>query len=106
MSLLERSIGAGEGAFYSLIGFVFVFLGITLLILIFMLFGMIMKRINERGEKKRAEAQAKAVMEAPAVPEEGEIPPEVVAAISAALYAYYEREQVKCDFVVRRIKRI
>ena len=93
----------GDGAFYAVFGFVFVFLGITLLILFFTLFGMVMKRINERGESKRKAAQEKAVAAAPVTTAEDGVSPEVVAAITAAIAAYYEGEQVKCDFVVRRI---
>ena len=106
MNLLERSIGAGEGAFYSVFGFVFVFLGIALLILVFTLLGIIMKHINERGEKTRKEAQERAVAASPVTTTEEGVSPEVVAAITAAIAAYYEGEQVKCDFVVRRIKKI
>ncbi len=96
----------GDGAFYAVFGFVFVFLGITLLILFFTLFGMVMKRVNARGENKRQAAREKAVAASPVTHAEEGIPPEVVAAITAAIAAYYEGEQVKCDFVVRRIKKI
>ncbi len=107
MDLLDSwfKFNVGEGAFYAVFGFVFVFLGIALLILFFMLLGMIMKRVNARAEKKRAPRQPAATSaEAPARDEE--LSPEVLAVITAAIAAYYEGEQVKCDFVVRRIKRI
>ena len=93
----------GDGAFYAIFGLVFVILGIALLVGIFMGLGAVMKRVNERTKKKAAPKQ-----EAPAAPQQIEdgVSPEVVAAITAALMAYYEEEQVKCDFVVKRIKRI
>ena len=96
-------LAIGDAAFYAIFGFAFVFLGIVLLIGIFMLLGLIMKQVNARKTKKQ-EAKAVPAELVPAV-EEG-VSPEVVAAITAALMAYYEEEKVKCDFVVRRIKRI
>ena len=93
----------GDGAFYALFGLIFVILGITLLVLIFTGLGGAMKRINAR--KAKAAAPKQETPAAPSAPEDG-VSPEVVAAITAALMAYYEEEQVKCDFVVKRIKRI
>ena len=94
----------GDGALFAVFGLVFVILGISLLVLIFTALGAVMKRVNL---KKNAPKQNIV----PAHPltsgekEEG-IPPEVVAAITGALMAYFERENVKCDFVVRRIKKL
>ncbi len=102
MNLLDSSISIGDGAIYSVFGLVFVMLGISLLVLIFMLFGFGMKKWNER---KKKEPPAPAPAPAPAEAAEG-IPPEVVAAITAAVAVYLEGEQVKCDFVVRRIRKI
>lgn len=134
----------GEPFLYALIGFVVVFLGICLLILIIWLIGLLMRKTNnlavitehkQRSAQKKAEKavhldqerqareyqeklkkgeitqeefqhdiDALAVSEQ-AAPEE-EIPPEVVAAIMAAIMAYYEKESPKAEFVVRRIKRL
>ena len=107
MNLLDGwfKFNVGEGAFYAVFGFVFVFVGIALLILIFTLLGMLMKRINERRAKKQEKTAETALSELPAAEEE-ELSPEIVAVISAAVAAYYESERGKCDFVVRRIKRI
>lgn len=104
-------IDIGEGAFYSVFGFVFVFLGITLLILIFTALGAVMKKVNAREKKPKKEkgkpaVQAKAPLpQAVPAAEEG-LSPELVAVISAAIMAYYEGTKQKCDFVVRRIKRL
>ncbi len=105
MELLDSffKIDLGEGAFYAVFGFVFVFAGIALLIGIFALFGYIMKRVN--GRKRQTEENVSSVSNVPPVTDEG-IPPETVAAIAAALAAYYEEAPQKCDFVVRRIKRL
>ena len=90
----------GEGAFYAVFGLLFVVLGITLLVLIFTALGAIMKKVGaKKGKAKSAPAPA-------AKPEiEEGIPPEVVAAIMAAVTAYYSEEPRKCEFVVRRIKK-
>lgn len=100
-------INLGEGAFYAAFGFIFVFLGITLLVVLFTLLGLGMKKFNARKprqKKVKRKKGEKILAEAPK-PEE-EISPETVAVISAAIAAYYERENVPCDFVVRRIKKL
>lgn len=94
----------GDGAVYALLGFVIVFLGIVLLVLIFTALGKVMTSLPKRKAKKSAEEpQISAPNESTA---EGEIPPEVVAVITAAVAAMLEGEKSKCEFVVRRIKRL
>ncbi len=110
-SLLDGffKVDIGEGAFFAVFGFIFVFLGIALLILIFTGLGLIMKKVNarkkhadpvvvEHGKEKTAPAEVKQT-------EEG-LSPALVAVITAAIAAYYEDETQKCDFVVRRIKKL
>lgn len=92
----------GEGAFYAVFGFTFVFFGILLLILILSGVGKIMSKINAKKMKDVAPIQPPKIER---VEEEG-VSPEVVAAITAALMAYYQEEESKCDFVVRRIKKV
>ncbi len=106
MNLLDAwfKMDVGEGAFYAVFGLVFVIFGIVLLVLLFSGLGLLMRKITERREK-REEGKAP-VPQRQAVPEEEEIPPEVVAAITAALAVYMEGEKQKCDFVVRRIRKI
>jgi len=102
----------GEGAFYAVFGFIFVFVGIVVLILIFSLIGLIMKKWNARPKKQKAkkakkENVANVPMPAPEqVERDGRIPPETVAVIAAAIAAYYEGNKSRCDFVVKRIKRL
>lgn len=97
----------GEGAFYAVFGFVFVFIGIALLILIFSLIGWINKKINER-EKGKSDANkvkddsARLLQSS----QDDAISPEIVAVITAAIAAYYDGEKSQCDFVVKRIKRL
>ena len=95
----------GEGAFYSVFGFIVVFIGIVLLIFILFLIGKVIEWV--RGKKKGG-APARQDVPAPASPPaaEDEVPPEVVAAIAAALTEYYREEGATCGFVVRRIRKL
>lgn len=100
-------IDLGEGAFYSVFGFVFVFLGIVVLIAIFTLLGLVMKKLNARPKRaKNAQKNAETVAAAEEQEAEESVPPEVVAAITAALACYTEAERQKCDFVVKRIRKL
>lgn len=112
LNLLDwLKIPIGDATFYAIFGFLFVFLGIVVLILIFTLLGLVMKKINTRKAKpKKAKSQEKERVPVEAQPilqaESTEIPPEVIAVITAAIAACLESENATCDFVVRRIKRI
>lgn len=107
-NLLDQwfKLDVGEGAFYAVFGFVFVFLGIALLIAIIYLVGFVMTKVNARRSAKK-ETERPVPPAAPSAPvvEEG-ISPEMVAAITAALAVYMEEERARCDFVVRRIRRV
>lgn len=110
LNLLDSwfKLDPGEGAFYAVFGFLFVFFGIVVLILIFTLLGMLMKRINARSKREK---KPKNVQTAPDAKDEVSaqaegLSPEVIAAIAAALAAYCEESGGKCDFVVKRIKKI
>ena len=109
-------INLGEGAFYAVFGFLFVFLGIALLIGIFTVLGIVMKKFNARkptpNTKQKLEkkphadkADKRALLLAEEASEEG-ISKELVAVISAAVAAYCGQNAQNCDFVVRRIKRL
>ncbi len=106
MSLLDSSfkLNLGEGAFYAAFGLVFVVLGIVLLVLVFTGLGALMERLKKR--KAASPAEKAEVKAAPAPEEKEEVTPELVAAITAALMAYFGQEESKCDFVVRRIKKL
>lgn len=102
----------GEPFLYALIGFVVVFVGIALIIFIIWLIGLIMRKTNnleflsrKKGENAKNEPnQANATSSAKA--EGDDVPDEVKAAIIAAIMAYYEEKQEKCQFTVKRIKRL
>lgn len=97
----------GEGAFYALFGFLIVFTGIVILILLFTALGKIMKQANKpRSLRKRKKEESEEAPSAEAAVIEEGITHELVAVISAAIALYYEGENVKCDFVVKRIRKL
>lgn len=98
----------GEGAFDAVFGLVFVILGITLLVLLFTALGAVMNKINakKRAPKENTVPDHPLIVGEVKEKEDEGITPEVIAAISAAVAAYLEQENVKCDFVVRRIRKI
>lgn len=102
----------GEPFIYALIGFAIVFLGILLIIGIIWLLGLIMRKTNnlEFLTKKREKKNVVESVEEAAKQEEqavsDDIPDEVKAAIIAAIMAYYQEKEEKCQFTVKRIKRI
>ena len=99
-------INLGDGAFYALFGFLFLFSGITLLVAIFSVLGVIMKKVNARKPKiKKIKSKVKDPSDS-AEKSDDEVSPETIAAIMAAISAIYESENATCDFVVKRIKRL
>ena len=96
----------GETAINALVGFLVVFAGIGFLILVVWLVGKLMAKAKMQPKKQsvaKAEPQKPVVKPAPV--EDG-IDEETVAVIMAALAAYYETNKPKCEFTVKRIKRI
>lgn len=101
----------GEAALYALLGFLMVFAGIAFLIFVVWLVGKIMsKTTGKKADKKVSETQAKAKEEDKTAlarkSETEEITDETVAVITAAIMAYYQQNNPKCEFTVKRIKRI
>lgn len=99
-----------EALVYALIGFAIVFVGITIIIAVIWLIGLLMRKtdnlafLTNRGKKKKA--QPEPIAQPQEVASDEDVPDEVKAAIVAAIMAYYESEQPKCEFIVKRIKRI
>ncbi len=105
-----QEVSIGVAALYALIGFMVVFFGISFLIFVVWAVGKIMERSNVTTKnKKKTQEQPTlndAVAESLAVSEADEISEETVAVITAALMAYYQKNNPKCEFTVKRIKRI
>ena len=103
----------GEPLLYALIGFLVVFVGIAIIIFIIWLLGLIMRKTNnlEFLSKKRVKKEINRVEEVHGEQtvissQSDEIPEEVKVAIMAAIMAYYEEKQDKCQVTVKRIKRL
>lgn len=100
----------GEAALYALIGLLVVFVGIALIIFIIWLVGLLMRKTNDlefltKKRKKAEKRQPDAPQDAANITAD-EISDEVKAAIVAAIMAYYEEKEEKCQFTVKRIKRL
>ena len=100
-----RAVGLDEAALYALLGFLVVFIGIALLIFIVWAVGKIMQNTGKTNAPTKATQSVQpAVQPTPSAKEE--LDEETVAVITAALMAYYQKNNPQCDFIVRRIKRI
>ncbi len=105
-----KMIEIPEALLYALIGFSIVFLGIAFLIAIVWGVGKFMQMKN--GTPKKVSVPSKTVEKASTTPtvsnmKEEELDEETVAVITAAIMAYYEQTSgPKCEFRVKRIKRI
>ena len=106
-----KHVGIGEAAIDALLGFIVVFIGIAFLVFVVWLVGYIMRKTSgkqpiKKKEKVENEALANKAAASPVLETSEDISEEVVAAITAALMAYYAKEKPKCEFTVKRIKRI
>lgn len=99
-----RTVGVGEAALYALLGFLVVFIGIAFLIFVVWLVGKIVGTIETKLQEKQAETAD--VPQPSAENAEDELSEETLAVITAALMAYYQKNNPKCEFTVKRIKRI
>ena len=111
----SRFVGFGEAALYGLIGYAVVFFGIAFLIFIVWAVGQVLSKNkgkavskNKAVQKEEKEAVAENVNTAKTenVVETEEISEETIAIITAAIMAYYEQNNPKCEFTLKRIKRI
>ena len=100
-----RTVPIGEAALLALLGFAVVFLGIAFLIFIVWAVGQIMVKMEGKKAPKTVKTEEKPANVATTEASE-EITEETVAVIMAAIMAYYEQTNPKCEFTVKRIKRI
>ncbi len=99
-------LNIGEALVYALLGFAVTFVGIVILIFFVWVYGKIIKSVQREAAKKAgAKAEAEKAEDTVAAAD-GEISAEVRVAIVAAIAAYYEGEKSKCEFKVKRIKRL
>jgi len=98
----------GEPLLYALIGLLVVFAGIIIIICVIQLVGLINRKFTNEEAAKEPQPIIEEVKAEKAVAADtsDEVPDEVKAAIVAAIMAYYSANQEKCEFTVKRIKRI
>ena len=106
----KRVVGVGEAALYAILGFAVVFLGIAFLIFVVWAIGKLLVKFDAKKttqKQKTVETKTEIVNEV-AVSQSSEdvLSEETVAVITAALMAYYQKNNPKCEFTVKRIKRI
>ena len=101
-----------EVGLYGLIGYAVVFLGIAFLIFIVWAVGKLLAKANDKTastakkttvEEKKDTANTTAE---PIVVQSDEVSEETLAVITAAIMAYYEKNNPKCEFTLKRIKRM
>ena len=113
----SRFVGFGEVSLYALLGFATVFLGIAFLIFVVWVAGKILGKANtqvrakkeivsNKTQKDSESATNEAETVTQIVGETEEISEETIAIITAAIMAYYEKNNPKCEFTLKRIKRI
>lgn len=104
----EGSLSFGEACVYALIGFALIFIGILIIIFIIKLIGIIMQKTDNLAFLTKKKNKKKSAEQSPAQTntDGDEVPDEIKAAIIAAIMAYYTAEKPKCDFKVKRIRRI
>ena len=99
-----REIPISEAALYALLGFLVVFAGIIFLIAVVWLVGKVMNTPKTKTEKSDVEVPAS--IEKPLSQNEDIVDDETLAVIMAALMAYYQKNNPKVEFTVKRIKRV
>lgn len=91
----------GNGIFVFILGLLIIFLGMLIIVLAVSICGKVFSKLEEakkpvkKVEVKPVEAQ-----------NNEEIPTHVKVAIITAISAYYFNQKSKCDFVVKKIKKI
>ncbi len=94
-----------DGALTLLLGLLVTFGGIAIIVIFVSLAGKLFK-VSSVDKKPEVKVE-KAIEPAPIIKDD-EVPEHVKVAIIAAIMAYYDKNEPKskCDFVVRRIRRI
>ncbi len=97
-----------DGALTLLLGLIVTFGGIAIIVIFVSLAGKIFNLSNGEKKPKVKEVKVEKVIETALVKNDDEVPEHVKAAIIAAIMAYYDKNEPKskCDFIVRRIRRI
>ncbi|MBQ8659047.1 MAG: OadG family protein [Clostridia bacterium] len=103
----KDDVPIGEVALYALLGLIVVFIGIAFLIFVVWAVGKLMTKFTSGPVKtEKAEKIEETVAQQVQAVSEEDLAEETVAVITAAIMAYYTKENRKCEFTVKRIKRL
>ncbi len=91
-----------EVLLYALMGFAVVFLGIAFLVFTVWLVGYLMKKTKDKTAKPVPSSVNILSSSKPS----DELDEETIAVIMAAITAFYQTNNPKCEFTVKRIKRV
>ena len=92
-----------HGLYTLVLGMLVIFFGMTIIILCLSLAMVVVNKIEKKGEKQ---TKKPVVVEQKPQEDIGEVSEEIKVAIIAAISAYYFEQNLKCDFQVKKIKRI
>ena len=96
-----------EVLLYALIGFLVVFMGIAFLVFMVWLVGELIKKATTNAKEKAGKLVQELPKETlPVSADSNEVDEETIAVITAALMAFYQANNPKCEFTVKRIKRV
>ena len=101
-----QEVSIGTAALYAVIGQLVVFAGIAFLVFVVWAVGKGMAKVTELKKQSAATPASPKEIEQPTMPIADEVSEETIAVIMAALMTYYEENNPKCSFTVKRIKRI
>lgn len=99
-----RMLEVPEALLYAIIGFIVVFAGIALLIAVVWAVGKLMSNVAPQATPKAVAPVT--TQQTPKTVQSEELDEETLAVITATLMAYYQKNNPKCGFTVKRIKRI
>ena len=101
-----RKADFGEAALYAILGFAVVFLGIAFLIFVVWGVGQLMVKFQKAKSEPKKAVETLSTPKSIVEQSDDELSDEVIAVITAAIAAYYQQENKKCEFTVKRIKRL
>ena len=109
-ALKTREIPLSEAFLYGILGFMVVIVGIAFLIFVVWAVGKFMSKDSPKSEKTtktKVEEKEEVITPSLAVSDATEeITEEMIAVFTAAIMSYYQKNNPKCEFTVKRIKRI
>lgn len=96
--------GIETGLFVLILGMLVVFFGIAIIVAVITLIGKAMTAVKNKKSNAPAKTEPAAAT-APAAQSVNGVSPEVAAVITAAVNAYYEKNDEKCEFAVKKLKK-